>query len=63
MKPGASSHIKLKRTGPVCERSGVEERRTKGGADGMERRRTFRAVITSLEHLFSLHQEKFYGIR
>ncbi len=44
-KPGASSyHDQLKRTGSVCERSGVEERRTKGGADGMERRRTFRAV-------------------
>lgn len=44
-KPGASSFINnLERTGPVCEWSGMEEHRTVGGADGMERRRTFRAV-------------------
>ncbi|GEM_PF-2195585 len=44
-KPGASSFINnLKRTGPVCERSEMKEHRTRGGADGMEWRRTFRAV-------------------
>ena len=38
-KPGASSFIViLERTGPVCERS------------GMERRRTFRAFNSSLAH-------------
>jgi len=42
---GASSFmVDLERTGPVCERSGMEEHRTRGGADGMKRRRTFRAV-------------------
>jgi hypothetical protein len=36
--------IYLERTGPVCERSEMKEHRTVGGADGMERRRTFRVV-------------------
>jgi len=45
-KPGASSFmVNLERTGPVCEQNGMEEHRTTGGADGMKRRRTFRAVI------------------
>ncbi|HOB59608.1 MAG TPA: hypothetical protein PKZ57_00210 [Methanoregulaceae archaeon] len=47
-KPGASSFmVNLERTGPVCERNGKEEHRTKGGANGMKRRRTFRAVPMS----------------
>lgn len=47
-KPGASSFtITWGRTGPVCERSRMEEHRTGGGADGMERRRTFRSVVNS----------------
>jgi len=36
--------VNLERTGPVCERSEMKEHRTRGGADGMEWRRTFRAV-------------------
>lgn len=45
-KPGASSNnVNLGRTGPVCERNEMEEHRTGGGADGMEWRRTVRAVI------------------
>jgi hypothetical protein len=62
-KPGASSFIvNLERTGPVCERNGMEEHRTRGGANGMKRRRTFRAVNSSLTHSNNVDCNQFLNL-
>lgn len=55
-KLGASSFmVNLERTGPVCERNEMEEHRTRGGADGMEWRRTFRAVCVYQIKVYELN--------
>ncbi len=62
-KPGASSFIvNLERTGPVCERNGMEEHRTRGGANGMKRRRTFRAVNSSLTHSNNVDSNQLFNL-
>jgi len=62
-KPGASSFIViLERTGPVCKRSKMEEHRTKGGADGLKRRRTFRAVNSSLTHSNNVDSNQLFNL-
>jgi len=49
--------IHRERAAPRCERNGMEEHRTKGGAGGIEWRRTWRVVIIftcKMKYIFEL---------